>query len=81
MRGSCGGRLGFEGSAMDAPPNCVQLIADDVHLEFSVPFEWNVEAVSKYIAYWLTSSAQVPSFSVVGLLSSAKCFAKLWIRN
>ena len=59
------------------PLNWVQdatrkLMDDDVHLDFSIPFEWNIDDASKGIALWLTDDSQPPAFSIVGLLSSAR---------
>jgi len=45
---------------------------DDVHLDFGIPFEWNIDGASKRIALWLTDDSQSPAFSIVGLLSSAR---------
>lgn len=45
---------------------------DDVHPDFGIPFEWNIDDASKRIALWLTDDSQSPAFSIVGLLSSAR---------
>ena len=64
------------------PLNWVQdatrkLMDDDVHLDFGIPFEWNINDASKRIALWLTDDSQSPAFSIVGLLSSARFYEML----
>ena len=54
-----------------------ELMDDDVHLDFSIPFEWNIDDASKRIALWLTGDSQSPAFSIVGLLSSARFHGRL----
>jgi hypothetical protein len=49
-----------------------KLMDDDVHLDFGIPFEWNINDASKRIALWLTEDSQSPTFSIVGLLYSAR---------
>lgn len=45
---------------------------DNVHLDFGIPFEWNIDDASKRISLWLTDDSRSPAFSIVGLLSSAR---------
>ena len=67
----------FRTGSCTRPLNWVQdatrkLMDDDVHLDFDIPFEWNIDDASKRIALWLTDDSQTPAFSIVGLLSSAR---------
>jgi hypothetical protein len=47
-----------------------QLAEEKVHLDFSVPFDWEIGAVSRHMAKWLVDTDGTSSFSAVGLISS-----------
>jgi hypothetical protein len=45
------------------------LLSDDVHLDFHIPFELNVDAASAHLACWLSEDSGTSTFSVVGVFS------------
>ncbi|KAF2787706.1 hypothetical protein K505DRAFT_123005 [Melanomma pulvis-pyrius CBS 109.77] len=45
------------------------LLDDDVHLDFHIPFALNVEAASSHLASWLSDDHSESNFSVVGVFS------------
>jgi hypothetical protein len=47
----------------------MDLLNDDVHLDFHVPFALNVEAASSHLSRWLSDDDSPSTFSVVGVFS------------
>ncbi|KAF1955603.1 hypothetical protein CC80DRAFT_505477 [Byssothecium circinans] len=45
------------------------LLNDDVHLDFHIPFALNVEAASSHLSRWLSDDDSPSTFSVVGVFS------------
>lgn len=45
------------------------LLNDDVHLDFHIPFSLNVDAASSHLAQWLSDDDAPATFSVVGVFS------------
>jgi hypothetical protein len=54
-----------------------ELFTEDVHLDFAVPFEMNVDAACKHLGHWLINSSGRSDFSIVGLFSSFRFIGML----
>jgi hypothetical protein len=42
----------------------------DVSLAFDVPFDWNVQSMSRFFAKWVVDNDQAQELSVVGIMST-----------
>lgn len=43
----------------------------DVDLKFDIPFEWNIDELTTFVAGWLVNDHDAPRASMVGIMSSA----------
>jgi hypothetical protein len=43
----------------------------DVDLKFDIPFKWNIDELSTFVAGWLANDHDAPRASMVGIMSSA----------
>ena len=62
--------LGANGSDLETAMNLIDLV--DVQLDFSIPFDWTIEALCIYLGDWLASGSNLVPMSFVGLFSSSK---------
>ena len=53
------------------------LVHGDVDLKFDIPFQWNIDELSTFVAGWLISDSNAPKASMVGIMSSASLLAVL----